>query len=305
MSLNPKLIIFSILIIIGVVIYFTSRFFDNKDETVNISDIKHLSVSFQKNTLENIKEYVVKTVTKEELKHVMEQTKYIFLKPKEFKTNLKFDELVRETKETMTTTFKILLQKPINITIYWTVIVVLTMGFWDTFASTFLINFLDRVKPWLSFVLLGLIALPAFGLQETLWNLGKKIGVLYVAMTWLILSWSSLVLMWLFANAWAIVVLFLALLNSVGYAAAMSLGQMYFLDVYNKDYARYMNLKEIDANASAGPMKIVQNLANVFGLMFGWMILWLLDYQGFFLVFWVAMIGIAVWSFKNKSKVYL
>lgn len=61
----------------------------------------------------------------------------------------------------------------------------------------------------------------------------------------------------------------LALLNSVGYAAAMSLGQMYFLDVYNKDYARYMNLKEIDANASAGPMKIVQNLANVFGLMFG------------------------------------
>jgi hypothetical protein len=38
---------------------------------------------------------------------------------------------------------------------------------------------------------------------------------------------------------------------------------MSFLDSYNKEYARYMNLKEIDSNASAGPMKILQNLANV------------------------------------------
>ena len=62
-------------------------------------------------------------------------------------------------------------------------------------------------------------------------------------------------------------------MNSIGYAAAMSLGQMSFLDSYNKEYAQYMNLREIDANASAGPMKILQNLANVVGLMLGGFIL--------------------------------
>jgi hypothetical protein len=31
----------------------------------------------------------------------------------------------------------------------------------------------------------------------------------------------------------------------------MALGQISFLDAYNKEYAKYMNLNEIDANASA------------------------------------------------------
>jgi hypothetical protein len=49
----------------------------------------------------------------------------------------------------------------------------------------------------------------------------------------------------------------------------MALGQNQFLENYNRIYAKTMNLKEIDSNASAGPMKILQNLANVFGLVFG------------------------------------
>ena len=109
------------------VFYFTSRFFDNKDETVNISDITHLKVSLQKTSIQNIKEYVSETVSKQDLKGILEKTKYIFLKPKEFKTNLNYKELVSETKETMLTTFKILTQRPINITIDWTVMIVLTM----------------------------------------------------------------------------------------------------------------------------------------------------------------------------------
>jgi hypothetical protein len=44
----------------------------------------------------------------------------------------------------------------------------------------------------------------------------------------------------------------------------MSLSQAVFLEEYNKSYANYNNLKEIDANAAAAPMKILQNFANVF-----------------------------------------
>jgi hypothetical protein len=47
----------------------------------------------------------------------------------------------------------------------------------------------------------------------------------------------------------------------------MSLGQREFLESYNHIYAEKMGLTEIDANASAGPMKILQNLANVIGLI--------------------------------------
>ncbi len=68
-------------------------------------------------------------------------------------------------------------------------------------------------------------------------------------------------------------------MNSLGYSAGMSLGVNQFLDNYNKIYAKTMDLKEIDANASAGPMKILQNVANVVGLVFGGLILGILDYK--------------------------
>jgi hypothetical protein len=49
-----------------------------------------------------------------------------------------------------------------HLIVYWSFIMLLTFGFWDTFASTFLIDFLNQVKPGWSFALLGLIAIPAF-----------------------------------------------------------------------------------------------------------------------------------------------
>jgi hypothetical protein len=64
-----------------------------------------------------------------------------------------------------------------------------------------------------------------------------------------------------------VAVLICALINSLGYACGMSLGQREFLESYNHIYAEKMGLTEIDANASAGPMKILQNLANVIGLI--------------------------------------
>ncbi len=64
-----------------------------------------------------------------------------------------------------------------------------------------------------------------------------------------------------------ILFLILALINSLGYSCGMALGQTQFLDAYNTIYAKTLNLKEIDSNASAGPMKILQNTANVIGLV--------------------------------------
>lgn len=57
--------------------------------------------------------------------------------------------------------------------------------------------------------------------------------------------------MGIFINSGAGVILTCAIINSLGYACGMSLGQNGFLDYYNKVYAETMNLQEIDANASA------------------------------------------------------
>lgn len=85
----------------------------------------------------------------------------------------------------------------------------------------------------------------------------------------LALSGSSLIAMGIFVHGSDGVILTCAIINSLGYACGMSLGQNGFLDQYNKIYAETMHLQEIDANASAGPMKILQNAANVIGLVFG------------------------------------
>lgn len=305
MSFNPKLIIFTLLFFIILVVYFMTKFFDNASESLSLSDVRNLKVSFQKTSIEDIKEYVSETITKDQLKDIVSKTKYVFLKPKELKDKINIWEIIKETKSTFIATFKILAQRPLNITLYWTIITVLTMWFWDTFASTFLIDFLDNKAKGFSYLLLALIAIPAFWLQETFWKLWSKLGVFFIALIGIGLSGGSLFLMWIFSWANIVFVLIFALMNSIWYAAAMSLWQMSFLDSYNKEYAQYMNLKEIDSNASAGPMKILQNLANVVGLMLWWFILWILGYMWFFILFGLANMGILVWSIKNKKNIVL
>ncbi len=305
MSFNPKLIVFTLIFFIILVVYFMTKFFDNANESINITDVRNLKISFQKTTIEDIKEYVSETVNKDQLKDIVSKTKYIFLKPKELKSKINIWDIIKETESTFIATFKILAQKPLNITLYWTIITVLTMWFWDTFASTFLIDFLDGKAKGFSYLLLALIAIPAFWLQETFWKLWAKLGIFFVWLIGITLSGTSLFLMWLFSHANVIFVLIFALMNSVGYAAAMCLGSMSFLDSYNKEYARYMNLKEIDANASAWPMKILQNLANVVGLMLWWFILGILWYMGFFILFGLTNFSILVWSIKNRKSIVL
>jgi hypothetical protein len=66
-----------------------------------------------------------------------------------------------------------------------------------------------------------------------------------------------------------------------------------------------MGLTEIDANASAWPIKILQNLANVIWLIFGGLILGVFGYSGFFVLFGFLMLAILGWSIKNRGEIHL
>jgi predicted MFS family arabinose efflux permease len=85
----------------------------------------------------------------------------------------------------------------------------------------------------------------------------------------------------------------------------MSLGQNQFLDTYNTIYAKTLDLKEIDSNASAGPMKILQNAANVIWLVFWWLMLEVLWYGGFFILFGIVIVWALIWSISKSDEITL
>ena len=303
LSINPTFAIISLWIIITLFLLFTSRFFDNSEESINVSDIVSFTIAVKSLNKENIREYLSEKINVHELPKIIENAKYIFLKPHS-KEKSKFDKwvFIAECKKNFLSISKILGHMPIYTLIYWTMSLVLIFWFWDTFATTFLIDFLNGIKPGWSYIMLAFIALPALGLQEYAGKIASKVWLKTVAFIGLGLSGFSLIGMGIFAWSWnGIIILSLALLNSVGYSCGMSLGQNWFLESYNKIYASSNNLTEIDASAAAWPMKILQNLANVIGLMLWGIILGIFGYSGFFILFGITILAVLGWSIKRKD----
>jgi hypothetical protein len=50
-------------------------------------------------------------------------------------------------------------------------------------------------------------------------------------------------------------------------------------------------------------MKILQNAANVIGLIFGWILLWVFWYSGFFFLFWLIILAVLIWSIHVKERI--
>jgi MFS family permease len=312
LSVNPTFAVVILWIIISGFLFFTSRFFDNSEESVSLSDITSFTIGIKKLNKENVAEYLSEKISAIDLAKVIESTKYIFIKPKQKEQSpLNWNALLTETKSTALIIKNIMTHTPIYIIIYWTMSLVLIFGFWDTFASTFLIEFLATVgSEKTAYILLAFIAIPALWLQEFAARIADKVGIKTVAFFGLGLSSISLIGMWLvsigynggFGGAW-IILLWLAIINSIGYACGMSLWQNQFLDNYNKIYADTMKLQEIDSNASAWPMKILQNAANVIWLVLGWFILSVLNYSGFFILFGMIILWVLVWSITKKDDI--
>ncbi len=306
LTFSPKLIVVSILMTILIVFFVMYYFFDNSKKIIDIENIKNFRIDVSGVSFQRTKEHVEHIVNKFDIKEVLKNTKYIVLKPKTISEDMiSLKEMSQKTIQSFKDIYETLIfSANKHLIVYWSFILLLTFWFWDTFASTFLIDFLNQVKPGWSFILLWIIAIPAFGLQEMFGKLSDKIGAFKLSLIGLILSWVSLVSIAFFVeslNFW--IVMFLALINSMGYAICMSLSVASFLESYNISYAEKNNLTQIDASASAAPMKILQNFANVIGLFLGGLILWLVWFSGFFFTFGLFILGFFLWSFLWRRKI--
>ncbi len=184
LSVSPTFAIIILGVTITIFLVFTTRFFDNANESVSLSDITSFTIGIRKLNKENVMEYLSEKISAVDLPKVLESAKYVFLKPRQKETNpLKWSALITETKQAAIVIQSIMLHKPPYMIIYWTMSLVLIFGFWDTFASTFLIKFLATVgSEKTAYLLLACIAIPALGLQEIASHVSEKIGIKTVAL---------------------------------------------------------------------------------------------------------------------------
>lgn len=308
LSFSPAFAVVFLAIIIVIFMVFTIRYFDTSVDTVSIADITHFKVSVQRWNSENVKEYIVETIKKADIEKVIKNAKYLMLKPKQklIIEKIPWSEIFKTSKKEFMIIWKIFLHKPLNISLIWTITLVLIFGFWDTFATSFLLGFLNDLKPGSSYLLLAIIWVPWILLQEVASKIGSRIWPKIIGIIGLFLSAWSLILMGLFSfgelNIY--ILLPLAVINSLGYACGMSTGQNQFLDSYNRIYAQQAGLAEINANASSGPIKVVQNLANVFGLVI-WGALLYFGFSTFFIIFWITITAVLLWTFQKQKQILL
>lgn len=304
LSLNPWMAVIILWLIIISFLVFTVRYFDNSMDSISIKDIDTFRVSVQRWNAENVKEFLVETVKKADIEKVINGAKYLMIKPKQkIEWKVPWKDIYWESKKEFRIIKNIITHKPVYKNLVWTITLVLTFWFWDTFASSFLLNFLNEVKAGWSFVLLAIIWVPWIVLQEQASKLWQRLWVKIIGIIWLTLSGVSLIIMWICASLdimhpW--IIISIALINSIGYACGMSTWQNQFLDIYNRVYAEHENLSEINSNASSGPMKIIQNLANVIWLVFGWLLLWLW-FPAFFIIFGSIILFILYMTISHKE----
>lgn len=88
---------------------------------------------------------MVETIKKVEIKEVVKNTKYVFLIPIEIKRKINADEIIKTTFSNFKSVLKVILGEPKNMIIIWSMTIMLFFGFWDTFVSTFQIDFLSKI----------------------------------------------------------------------------------------------------------------------------------------------------------------
>ncbi|MDD4151370.1 MAG: MFS transporter [Candidatus Gracilibacteria bacterium] len=307
LSFNTTLAVSILVFLIGVFIFFIIKYFDNSIDHIKFSDIQKLKYITKENVLASIKDYTTKVLNKEELLEKAKGAKILFLKPMELKNKIDFNEIYLTTKDDIKNFFEIIFQAPYNYRLLIMGSILVLFGFWDTFVTSFLIDFLNGIlesskvpKLISAYVFIAMLAIPAYGAQIYLIGLAKKIGTLKILLPGILISGISVFMFGIFETF--LLVLLLGLLNSLGYAAGMPTSQAEFSSEYNNTYAEKKNLKTIDSNASRAPLKMLLNLANVLGLFVGGIFVSIIGYAGTFFLFGFILIAIFVLSIKNMKE---
>lgn len=306
LAFKPILAVIILVLVILFYIFFIIRYFDSWDRELWMEEFRKIKLIVQgkKEVVNNKQELVEKTKDKD----------VIYLKPIDKLKRMSFKEIYTSTIADMKSFLLILFQPPYNLKllVIWWIFVI--FWFWDTFVTTFLIDFLDWIiaqnttelakfklqNILTAYVFIGLFCVPAFLWQIPLVQIWNKYWIRKVMIPWLLFSWVSMFVFWFSESIYVLLWAWMA--NGIGYAACMPISQWEFSNEYNITYSKKNNLKQIDANASSAPIKMLSNLANVLGLAVGWVLLEVVWYTGTFCMLALVFLWLFALSLLKKFR---
>lgn len=80
------------------------------------------------------------------------------------------------------------------------------------------------------------------------------------------------------------------------------MSQSIFADEYNKAFSRVTGSNVVNADASAAPLKILNNFANAIGLIFGGALISFIGFGGMFIVYGAAVLFWGIVSITKKVE---
>lgn len=196
LALNPTVSVFILISFVVLLIAFMLTYFDNSERTFDFSAITKLKVIGKIRNVDQMKEYAIGYLSKADFAAAAKTAKFLFLKPMPAKVKFNLAEIIESTKKEAVLIRRVLVEMPLHFGMLWAAAVVLGFGFWDTFATSFLVEHLVNLSsPQLAYLMLAAVAIPAFVTQSFFIGISKKIGILPVVSFGLILSSVSLMAM--------------------------------------------------------------------------------------------------------------
>lgn len=311
---STQLILFVLIFLIVCVSIFIQNYFDNAHEVFNLNTVKNLHiVEKTKNIEEKASSYLKNTVSTVDFQKLKGEMDYIIMKPKELGQELNWADIIEKTKLEYKMLYKLVFVKTTFVPVLlWSTGCILLFGCWDTIVTTFFVTFLDEALKnsgiqniiRSGFVLIGLLAIPAYALQlfwiKRAWINGK-FNIITLGIFLSAIALFGLAIAGNFENLLGLVIVVgLGMLNSTGYAASYPMSQSIFADEYNKSYARVTESNIINADVSAAPLKILNNFANAVGLIFGGALISFVWFSGMFVVYGAAVLAWGIVSIQKK-----
>lgn len=310
-----QLILFVLIFLIICAWVFIQNYFDNDHEVFDLNTVKNLNIiektkDIEKNTVSYLKN-TVSTLDFQKLKGSMD---YIIMKPKEITKEINWGEIIEKTKIEYRMLYKLIFVKTTLVPVLlWSTVSIILFGCWDTIVMTFFITFLDEslkssgVQNIIrsGFVLIGILAVPAYALQLFWIDKAKTYGKFNIIVMGIFVSAVALFGLSIAGNFENLIGLFVVMafgtLNSTGYAASYPMSQSIFADEYNKAYAHTSESNIINADVSAAPLKILNNFANAFGLIFWGALISFIGFSGMFVVYGSAVLFWGIMSIRKKK----
>ena len=310
-----QLILFVLIFLIICAWVFIQNYFDNDHEVFNLNTVKSLNIiertkDIEKNTVSYLKD-TVSTLDFQKIKGSMD---YIIMKPKEITKEINWGEIIEKTKVEYRMLYKLIFVKTTLVPILlWSTGSIILFGCWDTIVMTFFITFLDESLKSSGaqniirsgFILIGILAVPAYALQLFWIKKSKIYGKFNIITMGIFVSAAALFGLSIAGNfenmIGLLIVVGLGIINSTGYAASYPMSQSIFADEYNKAYARTAESNVINADVSAAPLKILNNFANAVGLIFGGALISFIGFSGMFVVYGGAMLAWGIMSIRKKK----